>query len=552
MFEIDKSKEELLKELQELKQENNILKALYEKDIFERSLMEADLRQSEARFRHLLQDIENISVQGYGPDGTTQYWNRASEKLYGYSAQEAIGQNLVDLIIPPEMKESVKSAIKAMAITGQPIPAAELSMMRKDGSLVTVFSNHTIIKLPGQKQELFCIDIDLTKLKQTEKELFQAAESDRLKSAFLANMSHEIRTPMNGILGFADLLKNQELTGNQQQEYIRIIEQSGVRMLNIINDIIDISRIEAGLMKLDSIESNINEQCEYIYTFFKPEAEAKGLKFSLKTSLPTVEVFVTTDREKLYAILTNLVKNAIKYTPEGSIEFGYGLTGTPTQLMELQFYVRDTGIGILKDRCEAIFERFIQSDIRNKMAHQGAGLGLSITKAYVEMLGGKIWVESEKDFGSTFYFTLPYNVKQTQKTTLSDLTLDNLENHVKKLKILIVEDDKVSEMLIDITIKTIGREILNARTGLEAIEVCRNNPDIDLILMDIQMPEMNGYEAVRQIRQFNNDVVIVAQTAYGLHDDREKTIAAGCNDYIAKPIKKTELHSLIQKYFNKI
>ena len=163
-------------------------------------------------------------------------------------------------------------------------------------------------------QELFCIDIDLTKLKQTEKELFQAEESDRLKSVFLANMSHEIRTPMNGILGFADLLKKQKLTRDQQQEYVRIIEQSGVRMLKIINDIIDISRIEAGLMKLDIIESNVNEQCEYIYTFFKPEVEAKGIKFSLKNSLPTEEVFITTDREKLYAILTNLVKNAIKYT----------------------------------------------------------------------------------------------------------------------------------------------------------------------------------------------------------------------------------------------
>jgi PAS domain S-box-containing protein len=547
---IDRSVEELIKEIQELKQENSTLKALYEKDILERHRIEADLIQSEARFRYLFQDIENISVQGYGLDGTTQYWNSASEKLYGYSAREAIGQNLVDLIIPPEMKEVVKKSIQEMAASGQPIPAAELSLIRKNGSLVTVFSSHVIVNIPGQGPELFCIDVDLTKLKETEKELIQAEESDRLKSAFLANMSHEIRTPMNGILGFADLLKNQQLTGDQQQEYIRIIMQSGDRMLNILNDIIDISRIEAGHMKLDIAESNFNEQCEYIYTFFKTEVEAKGINFLLKPGLPNQETLISTDREKLYAILTNLVKNSIKYTPAGSIELGYSLTDSPTQLKELQFYVKDTGIGIPKDRFEAIFKRFIQSDIDNKMANQGAGLGLSITKAYVEMLGGKIWVESEEGIGSTFYFTLPYNTNQTNQTIQKELPPEINEDLLKKLKILIVEDDKISEKLIDITVNRIGREILKVGTGIEAIEACRNNPDIDLILMDIQMPEMNGYEATHQIRQFNNDVVIIAQTANGLNQDREKTIAAGCNDYITKPINKTELHFLIKKYFN--
>ncbi|WP_430931994.1 PAS domain-containing sensor histidine kinase [Saccharicrinis sp. 156] len=408
MIELDKSDPELIKELQALKRENNALKALYQKDIAKRNRMEEALRQSEARFRCLLQDIENISVQGYGPDGTTQYWNRASEKLYGYSAQEAIGKNVVDLIIPPELKDFVNKAIKEMAVSGQPIPAAELSLLRKDGSRVSVFSNHSIINIPGRKQELFCIDIDLTKLKQTEKELLQAEENERLKSAFLANMSHEIRTPMNGILGFAEILRTQKLTVHKQQEYIRIIEQSGVRMLSIINDIIDISKIEAGLMKYDIKETNINEQCEYIYTFFKPEVEAKKIEFSLKTSLPTIDAFITTDREKIFAILTNLVKNAIKFTSAGSIEFGYKLTGS---LKQIQFYVKDTGIGIPKDWCQAIFDRFIQTDISNNVARQGAGLGLSISKAYVEMLGGKIWVESEEGIGSIFNFTIPYHTK---------------------------------------------------------------------------------------------------------------------------------------------
>jgi hypothetical protein len=390
----------------------------------------------------------------------------------------------------------------------------------------------------------------------------KAEESDRLKSAFLANMSHEIRTPMNGILGFSELLKEPGLSGEQQQEYIKIIEKSGARMLNIINDIVDISKIEAGLMKLDISESNVNEQIEYIYTFFKPEVEAKEMKLSFRNSLTAKEAFIKTDREKLYAILTNLVKNAIKYTNEGSIEFGYERVVETRHALSLprqtylQFFVKDTGIGIPKDRQEAIFHRFIQADITDKMARQGAGLGLSISKAYVEMLGGQIWVESDPDsyregIGSTFYFTLPYNAELVKETIDGQTEPSGKTKMVRKLKILIAEDDEVSEMLIDSFIKMFGKEILKAKTGIEAVNVCRENPDLDLILMDIRMPEMGGYEATKQIRKFNESVVILAQTAFGLSGDREKAIEAGCNDYIAKPIKKDELLSLIQKYFKK-
>ena len=380
----------------------------------------------------------------------------------------------------------------------------------------------------------------------------QAEESDRLKSAFLANMSHEIRTPMNGILGFAELLKEPDLSGAEQLEYIQIIEKSGTRMLNIINDIIDISKIESGLLKLDMEESNINEQIEYIYTFFKPEVEAKGIKLSIQNTLPTREATIYTDREKLYAILTNLVKNAIKYTNKGSIEFGYNLVETQC-IAALQFFVKDTGIGIPKDRLEAIFERFIQADMINVKARQGAGLGLAITKSYVEILGGKIWAESGESGGSTFYFTLPYSINFTDnQLNNKPLSVQKKEAQInvegRDLKILIVEDDTPSVMLLSLIIKLLGRNILKARNGLEAVEVCRNNPDIDLILMDIQMPLMGGYEATRLIREFNKDVVIIAQTAYGLAGEMEKAIKAGCNDYISKPIDKNLLLEVILKH----
>jgi signal transduction histidine kinase len=242
---------------------------------------------------------------------------------------------------------------------------------------------------------------------QKAKEL--AEKSDQLKSAFLANMSHEIRTPMNGILGFSSLLKEPNLSGEQQQEYITVIEKSGNRMLNLINDIIDISKIESGLMLVNRNELNISDLINNVFDFFNPEAENKGLKLLIKNKLSAEEAVIFTDPEKVESILTNLIKNAIKFTNLGTIELGCERNGE-----QLEFFVKDTGIGIPKDRQDAIFERFIQADIEDKMAWQGAGLGLSISKAYVEMLGGKIWLESEEDKATTFYFTLPYNQNKSQ------------------------------------------------------------------------------------------------------------------------------------------
>jgi PAS domain S-box-containing protein len=240
--------------------------------------------------------------------------------------------------------------------------------------------------------------IELTKAKE------RAEESDRLKSAFLANMSHEIRTPMNGILGFAELLAEHDLSNEKQQYYISIIEKSGKHMLNIINNIIDMSKIESGLVMVNISKSDINKQTEYVYTFFKPEVEKKGMKFFIKNGLPDGLSTVETDCEKIYAILFNLVKNAIKFSKAGYIELGYNKKGN-----WLEFYVKDTGIGIPKDKQKSIFERFIQADSSNMRAFDGTGLGLCISKSYVEMLGGSIWVESDEDAGSTFYFNIPYN-----------------------------------------------------------------------------------------------------------------------------------------------
>ncbi len=389
---------------------------------------------------------------------------------------------------------------------------------------------------------------DITERKKTEEELIRAKEkaeeSDKLKSAFLANMSHEIRTPMNGILGFAQLLKEPKLTGEEQQSYISIIEKSGARMLNIINDIVDISKIESGQAIVNLSESNINHQIEYIYTFFKPEAESKNLKLSYNNSFPDTDAEIITDKEKLYAILTNLVKNAIKFSDKGMISFGY-----KKEKDYLEFFVRDEGIGIPRHRQDEIFKSFVQADISDKMAFQGAGLGLAITKAYVEMLGGEIRVESDEGKGSTFYFTIPFNIRSKSKNKSILRKSGKEDEELKKLKILIAEDDEECSKLLEIMVKKYSKSTLTSSTGKETLELYRKNPDIDLILMDLKMPNMNGYETTREIRKLNNDVIILAQTAYALAGDEEKAITAGCNGYLSKPIKQKVIDDLLIKYF---
>ena len=505
----------------------------------------------ENKFKQIAENIDEVFW--LRTDSEMIYVSPSFEKIWGVPCQ-SIYENLQVFTenIHPKEKPAVQEIFHSNEFKVNGLFNYEYRILRADNQVRWINAKtFPIVDDSGKIIKRVGIATDITEKHQTLQELIQAKEraeeSDRLKSAFLANMAHEIRTPMNGILGFSELLKEPKLTGDKQQEYIRIIEKSGARLLNIIDDIIDISKIEAGLVKVNIMDANINGKIEYIYLFFKTQIEEKGIKLSFNNPLPANEAVITTDCEKLYAILINLVKNAIKYTDKGSIEFGYIKKDE-----SLEFYVKDTGIGIPKNRQLAIFERFMQADIDDKMARQGAGLGLSISRAYVEMLGGKIWVESEEGIGSTFYFTLPYNAYLEETSIIENIIpTQNEKLQIKDLKILIAEDDNVSYFFLNRTLQIISKEVLRAITGNEAVEACHNNPDIDLILMDIKMTEMDGLEATKRIRQFNKEVIIIAQTAYSLSGDREKTIEAGCNDYISKPIGKDELLSLIQKYFRK-
>jgi PAS domain S-box-containing protein len=518
---------------------------------------EKALQETNAYLENLI-NYANAPIIVWDPQFHITRFNHAFEFITGYTEKEILGQSL-KMLFPPEQVKNSMDLIRKTS-TGERWESVEIEILHRDKSTRNVLWNSATLFAPDGKTQVATIaqGQDITERIHAEEEIVKAKEhaeeNDRLKSAFLANMSHEIRTPMNGIIGFAELLKEPGITGEDRQEYIQIIEKSGVRMLNIINDIVDISKIESGLMQVSISETNINNQIEYIYTFFNPEVTGNGLKFSYKNSLSTIEAVLKTDQEKIYAVLINLVKNAIKYTQKGFIEFGYTvkLGNKIGEVDKIEFYVKDSGLGIPTNKLEAVFDRFIQVDISDKGAIQGAGLGLSISKAYVEMLGGKIWVESEEGKGSTFYFTIPYITESEIEILNKDISpkVEN-SNKIKNLKILIVEDDAISKLLISKVVSTYSKNVLKVSTGVEAVETCLNNPDIDLVLMDVNMPEMNGHDATRLIRQFNKEVIIIAQTAYGMTSDREEAIASGCNDYISKPINIDKLRVLIQNYFSK-
>ncbi|MCX6272375.1 MAG: PAS domain S-box protein [Bacteroidetes bacterium] len=515
---------------------------------YKRIRTEEALRESEYEFRLLAESMPQI-VWINDPDGMNLYYNQQWVDYTGLTLDESNGRGWIKPFHPDDQQRALdawQNAIKNGATY-----SLECRLCRADGIYRWwLIRGVPILDEQGSIHKWFgtCTDIDDIKLNEEiliiAKE--NAEESDRLKSAFLANMSHEIRTPLNGILGFSELLKESELSGNEQKKYLDIIEKSGERMLNTINDLIDISRIESGLIGVYISEININKQNEHLFSFFKPAVAKKGLTMSFENTLTYKDSVIKTDKEKVYAILSNLIKNAIRFTDKGTIVYGYKKFES-----YFEFFVKDTGIGINKEKQKIIFNRFRQVEEGFSRGYEGSGLGLSISKAYVEMLGGKIWVKSIPGKGSIFYFTIPFDTIQQEKELIHHVrSIDQIENHVVNLKMLIVDDDEASQILISMGLHSFYKEVLMARTGIEAIEICRKNPDIDLILMDIRMPEMDGYEATRQIRQFNTEVIIIAQTAFALSGDREKAMEAGCDDYISKPIDNKLLRLMVNKHFS--
>lgn len=511
----------------------------------------------------LTESLENMSDAFVAIDNNWKYTfvNQKACLMFGKQPEDLIGKNAW-IVFPDAIGKSYyKMYYKAMKTKKQIIFEDyyvpwerwfENRVIPSKEGLVIFFQDITERKLAEKKAE----DLN-TKLKIRNRELYEsiiqiqkintelifakekAEESDRLKSSFLANMSHEIRTPMNGILGFTELLKEPKLSGKEQQEYIRVIEKSGSRMLNIINDIVSISKIESGQMNLSYKETSIKDQIEILLDAYKVETKEKNIELKTNYILSEEDSLIRTDQEKVYAILSHLLKNAVKFTDSGSIEIGcFKNKNTIT------FYVKDSGIGINSNQIGLLFERFRQEDDSLNRNYDGAGLGLYIAKTYVDLLGGQIWAANNVDNGAVFYFEIPF-IKPNEID--KEVQISIVTNATEKLKILVAEDDSISLKFISKILKIFGENLLIARNGFEAVNICKNNPDIDIVLMDIQMPVMNGYEAIKKIREFNQEVIIITQSAFVFTDEAEKAIEVGGNGYVSKPINKDQLIDHINK-----
>jgi PAS domain S-box-containing protein len=374
----------------------------------------------------------------------------------------------------------------------------------------------------------------------------KAEESDKLKTAFLANMSHEIRTPMNGILGFAEMLNDDELDQEDRKKYLEIINNNGKMLISLIDDIIDFAKIEAGQIKIVQNDFSLNSLLKQVHSSFLSEnlkKEKSKVNLKMIRAFNDDECYIKSDPNRLRQVLNNLISNAFKFTSEGYIEFGYKVKHKKT----LKFYVKDTGIGIPEKKLGEIFSRFIQADNSPTRKYGGSGLGLAISKGIVDLLGGRMWATSKESEGSAFYFEIPYI--KAEKVIEVERKKKARTDYVWDGKVfLIAEDDKFSFKFLEGFLRQTKAIILHAEDGKEAVELCLKNKDIDLVLMDIQMPEMNGLEATKEIKKFNRDMPIIAQTANAITEERQKCIKAGCDDFITKPVNITELYSLIDRY----
>ncbi|WP_321373860.1 ATP-binding protein [uncultured Draconibacterium sp.] len=385
------------------------------------------------------------------------------------------------------------------------------------------------------------LDLNSRIMHELSEQKNKAEQSDKMKSAFLANMSHEIRTPMNGILGFAELLKTQDFSKEEELQFINIIQQSGDRMLSTINNIIDISKIESGNEEAQIKEINIIGIISDLLEFFMAEAREKGIELLIEGDASQAPAHFFSDKYKLTSILTNLIKNAIKFTNKGYVKIAYQFNSA-----EIEITVSDTGIGIAPEKQQAIFDYFVQADHSHSSGYEGSGLGLSITKGYIQLLNGEISVQSEPQKGTSFTLSIPNAYKQNVAKEEKSLAKENTNEHtLSDLKIIIAEDDEISYDFLKHILSGVSISLKWAKNGIEAIKTVQENPDADVILMDIKLPEINGFEATSQIRAFNKDIYIIAQTAYAQENYKQQALAAGCDDFIIKPIDKEQLIKLL-------
>ncbi|MFA9391527.1 MAG: PAS domain S-box protein [Prolixibacteraceae bacterium] len=400
-------------------------------------------------------------------------------------------------------------------------------------------------RLKQQNEEYERLNIELTNLNE---KLFQAKhkaeESDNLKSAFLANMSHEIRTPMNSIIGFSRMFKSPEIDEDKRIKYADFVVNNGMLLLNIVNDILDLSKIESGQIQLKLDTFNLNELIDELFRKISDQNN-KGLMIQRSKSLEDTHSYIYSDRSRLYQVLWNLINNAYKFTKKGAIKIGYQLING-----SILFFVEDTGIGIPSEQQEKIFERFRQVEMEASRVFGGAGLGLSISQKMVELMKGKIWLKSQAGIGSTFYVSIPLQIseKQSGQAILPIHEKPSGIEFEENLSILIAEDDESNYYYLHELLSGLRFNIIRAKNGVEAVEICKTDPSIRLVFMDIKMPIMDGFQATQEIKQAKPLLPVIAQTAFAMADDKEAAILQGCDDYLSKPIDPQILLAKIKKY----
>ncbi len=516
-------------------------------DITDRKRMEEKLIESEAFYRTLI-DISPDGIFTSDMAGVVTYASIKTLEIFGIPpGEKVLGTSILSWVSPDYhqvVMERVTNIFEGYIAPG----SREYKLLKNDK---TVFwgelSSSHLIDLNGTPTGLLIVCRDISKRKKAEEELIRARdkaeESDRLKTAFLHNISHEIRTPMNAIIGFSALLSEPGLDSEDQKSFIETITRSSNHLLAIVSDIIEISNIEAGILKIYKNEFNLNPLLDKLYKQFNPNALEKGIEFRYETAFADTKDYIQTDSSKLSQILSNLLNNAFKFTTKGQISFGYNQKND-----HLGFYISDTGIGIAEDQYSNIFERFYQVESSVSRQYEGTGLGLPISKAYVELLGGEIWLTSEKGKGSVFYFNIPFT--QTGRSELSDKKVVKPEiaviNHKKT--VLVAEDEETNYFLMVELLSSLNLNLIHARNGKEAVGICESDQQVDLVLMDIKMPVMDGYEATMIIKKLRPGLPVIAQTAYAFESDREKAINAGCDDYISKPFNRESLISVIKKH----
>jgi len=519
-------------------------------DTTEKVNAEEKLKESEERFRMIFEKGQfglAISDSNYKFIAA----NPAFCQMMGYSAKELSALTFAD-ITPPLQRDVDTENVLSMTKGKINHYQTEKQYLRKDGttfwgSLVTT----PVHDYEGKIAFYIAMVQDISERKRLEKELLHAKEkaelADKLKTAFLCNMSHEIRTPMNAIMGFAELIENNELLPEKRMAYAKTINHRANDLLNIINDIIDVSKIESGTLNIIEEPGFLNIVLDEIKQFFKTRNEnliKKPIEFIVHNTLKSGQNKILCDFQRLKQVLINLAENALKFTYSGFIEIGCELIDDKKNIL---IYVKDTGIGIPKNKQSLIFDRFRQVDeaLYGKKSG-GAGLGLSISKGLIELMKGKLWVESEEGKGSVFYFTIPYKV---DKNGIEPLIKENHINYNWKDKsILLVEDTEYNADVISEILSSTGVNVKVAKNGSSAIEQFQKNPDFDLILMDIRLPDISGLDVTRKIKKLKKNIPVIAQTAYASDEDKIRCIESGCQEFISKPINYNNMLKVLNKY----